>query len=125
MANEITLRQLFGASTLGRWGETAIVLKDNQSIRYNFMDNEITFEETVPRLEAFKILAKHSSVTPSIERVIFNDPATIVFWSDGSKTVVKTDREPFDKEKGLAMAISKKYLGNKGNYFNTFKKWIY
>ena len=27
-------------------------------------------------------------------------------------------------EKGLAMAISKKALGNKGNYCNEFKKWL-
>ena len=59
-----------------------------------------------------------------IEKVIFNDPATIVFWSDGSKTVVKCTNEEFDKEKGLAMAICKRVLGNKGNYFNEFHKWI-
>lgn len=62
---------------------------------------------------------------PSIKKVIFNDPATIVLWSDGSKTVVKCqDGEPYDEEKGLAMAISKKALGNKGNYCNEFKKWL-
>lgn len=43
-----------------------------------------------------------------IERVIFNDPATIVFWTDGTKTVVKTHDEPFDPEKGIAMALVKK-----------------
>ena len=61
-----------------------------------------------------------------IEKVIFNDPATIVFWSDGTKTVVKCDiyDDIFDEEKGLAMAISKKFLGNKGNYYNEFKKWL-
>lgn len=60
---------------------------------------------------------------PDIDKVIFNDPATIVIWSDGTKTIVKAGKdEYFDKEKGLAMAISKKALGNKGNYFNTFKK---
>ena len=26
---------------------------------------------------------------PKIKNVIFNDPATIVFWSDGTKTIVK------------------------------------
>lgn len=57
-------------------------------------------------------------------KVIFNDPATIVFWHDGTKTVVKAIDEPFDPEKGLAMAFAKKYLGNKGNYYNTFKKWL-
>ena len=61
----------------------------------------------------------------SIKKVIFNDPATIVFWSDGSKTVVKCqDGDIYDPEKGLAMAISKKALGNKGNYCNEFKKWL-
>lgn len=30
----------------------------------------------------------------------------------------------YDKEKGLAMAISKKSMGNKGNYYEVFKKWI-
>lgn len=59
-----------------------------------------------------------------IKDVIFNDPATIVFWTDGTKTVVKAVNEDFDKEKGLAMAISKKYFGNKGNYFNHIKKWV-
>lgn len=53
-----------------------------------------------------------------------NDPATIVFWEDGTKTVVKCKNEKFDPEKGLAMAFSKKMLGNKGNYYNIFKKWL-
>lgn len=59
-----------------------------------------------------------------IKNVIFNPPATIVFWADNSKTVVKAENETFDPEKGLAMAIAKKALGNKGNYYETFKKWL-
>jgi hypothetical protein len=59
-----------------------------------------------------------------ITNVIFNRHATIVFWNDGTKTVVKSQGEAFDKEKGLAMAIAKKHFGNKGNYYNVFKKWI-
>lgn len=62
---------------------------------------------------------------PAIKKVIFNYPATIVLWSDGSKTVVKCqDGDVYDPEKGLAMAISKKAFGNKGNYCNEFKKWL-
>lgn len=58
-----------------------------------------------------------------IKKVIYNDPATIVFWKDGTKTVVKAcEDDEYDPEKGLAMAISKKALGNKGNYYETFKK---
>ena len=59
-----------------------------------------------------------------IDKVMFNPPATIVFWRDGSKTVVKAqDGEPFDKEKGLAMAYVKKCCGNLGNYNDIFRKW--
>ena len=59
-----------------------------------------------------------------IEKVIFNDPATIVIWKDGTKTVVKVqDDEMFDPYIGLAMCISKKAMGNKGSYMNVFKKW--
>ena len=62
---------------------------------------------------------------PEIKNVIFNDPATIVFWDDGTKTVVKCqDSDEFDPEKGLAMAIAKKAYGNKGNYCNKLKKWL-
>ena len=59
-----------------------------------------------------------------IKDVIFNDPATIVLWADGTKTVVKAENEPFDPEKGLAMAISKRALGGKYNYYDTFKKYV-
>ena len=66
-----------------------------------------------------------SSHIPEIKNVIFNDPATIVFWEDGTKTVVKCqDGDEFDPEKGLAMAIAKKAYGNKGNYCNKLKKWL-
>lgn len=66
-----------------------------------------------------------SSHIPEIKNVIFNDPATIVFWEDGTKTVVKCqDGDEFDPEKGLAMAIVKKAYGNKGSYCNKMKKWL-
>lgn len=59
-----------------------------------------------------------------IDNVVFNPPATIIFWSDGTKTVVKTQNgEHFDKEKGLAMAICKKISGNCGAYYDVFKEW--
>lgn len=60
-----------------------------------------------------------------IKKVIFNNPATIVMWSDGTKTVVKcSERDTYDPEKGLAMAIAKKSFGNKGNYYKEIKYWL-
>lgn len=67
---------------------------------------------------------KEYPTCPEIKNVIFNPPATIIFWADGSKTVVKTQNgEEFDPEKGLSMAIAKKHFGNNGNYFEVIKKW--
>ena len=58
-----------------------------------------------------------------IKQVIFNEPATIVIWEDGSKTVVKCGKDDvYDKEKGLALCFMKKALDNKGNYNNVLKE---
>lgn len=78
-----------------------------------------------------------------IQRVIFNKPATIVYWQDGTKTVVKCNEciaceikktfkncpinKPdcqFDKEKGLALCYMKKCLGNRGNYNDVFRQHL-
>ena len=64
------------------------------------------------------------SWSSGINKVIFSGPCTIVLWNDGSKTIVRCTDEKFDKEKGLAMCIAKKALGNKGKYYDVFKKWI-
>ena len=60
-----------------------------------------------------------------IKKVHFNEPATVVLWEDGTKTIVKScEGDIYDPEKGLAMAIAKKALGNQGNYYEVFKKWL-
>lgn len=66
---------------------------------------------------------KLSSIEP--EKVIFHNPATIIYWSDGSKTVVKCQEgDAYDPEKGLALCCAKKLLGNKSNFNNVFKKYL-
>lgn len=74
-------------------------------------------------IEATKEACMLLSMT--IKKVIFNDPATIIIWGNDEKTVVKCgENEVFDPEKGLAMAISKHFFGNKGSYYEEFKKWL-
>ena len=47
------------------------------------------------------------------KRIIYNDPATIIFWADGTKTVVKrSEGEPFNKYHAFCAAFTKKFLGN-------------
>lgn len=97
----------------------------NYDVDYDLMEEidrvkkDIFYENYFARISPFK------RGNPEIKNVIFNEPATIVFWSDGTKTVVKADNEPFDPEKGLAMAVSKKMLGdNKSSYYNIFKIYL-
>lgn len=69
-------------------------------------------------------IVKFGMCSVSIRKVIFNDPATIVLWSDGTKTVVKCGPEDtFDMEKGLAMAIIKKMAGNDNRFHKVFKQY--
>ena len=92
----------------------------------NFEFNKYCYNDVITARDFLNsIYGMSSSRIPEIKNVIFNDPATIVFWKDGTKTVVKCqDGDEFDPEKGLAMAIVKKAYGNKGSYCNKLKKWL-
>ena len=55
-----------------------------------------------------------------IDKVIFNPPATIVFWKDGTKTVVKCkEGEEFSEWAGIALCLAKKLYGP--NFHKIFK----
>ena len=68
---------------------------------------------------------KEKYAIPSIKKVIYNPPATIVYWCDGTKTVVKCcEADIYDTEKGFAMAVIKKLCGNEPAPFHKlFKTW--
>ena len=82
---------------------------------------QVSTVEAEARLENPKHVKK--CTPPKAAKVIFNYPATIVIWEDGTKTVVKAQDEYFDEEKGFAMAFMKKVMGNTGKYFDEVKKW--
>lgn len=47
------------------------------------------------------------------DRIVFNPPATIVFWKDGTKTVVKCAKgEKFDPYTGFCYAFTEHFLGS-------------
>lgn len=75
---------------------------------------------------AFVLQPVWSFSPDAVKRVIYDGPATIVFWEDGTKTVVKlADGDRPDLEKGLAMACAKKLFGNKGWYRKVFDRHLY
>ena len=56
------------------------------------------------------------------ERVIYNDRATICYWKDGTKTVVKaTDDDHMTHEHGVAMAIVRKLFPSRQEFLRTVK----
>lgn len=82
-------------------------------------------DDMPPRNYGILTLYTPTTKIPEIKNVIFNDPATIVYWADGTKTVVKCQRgDTYSKETGLAMAITKKVYGNKGSFNDVFTKWL-
>ena len=84
----------------------------------------ITYENITACSGMYPLDKVEVSHKPFIKKVIFNPPCTIVLWSDDTKTIVRTqNNEKFDPEKGLAMAIAKKALGNTGRYFDEIKMW--
>ena len=63
-----------------------------------------------------------ASSDKSKSKVIFNDPATIVLWDDGTKTVVKcSEGDTYSEWSGLAFCICKKLMGDE--FHKTFKYW--
>lgn len=75
--------------------------------------------------EAAKKKEETTMTAASIKNVIFNPPATIVFWTDGSKTVVKCNaKEEFDPEKGMTMAIAKRCANNSDDFYKEIKRWV-
>ena len=104
----------------------------NVSFTYNYdsIDDPILFEIRLVYEKPVKLPFLHHICTidylnniPEVKKVIFNDPATIVYWKDGTKTVVKCQNgDDFDSEKGFAMAFLKKCWGNKGNFNDNLRK---
>lgn len=104
----------------------SMALNSTYGATHHYMSHVMTDVESIRNMYHYGRKRKgHDDVfVPKIRNVILNDPAVIVVWEDGTKTVVKAQGEKFDPEKGLAMAISKKALGNKHSYYGVFLKNI-
>lgn len=86
---------------------------------------KLTLTETGFRLTYNPIKFNNpDDISRNIKRVIFNDPATIVFWKDGTKTVVKCcENDTYNKEVGLMACIIKYLTGNTGRWNEIMKRW--
>lgn len=60
-----------------------------------------------------------------VRDVIFNPPATIVFWEDGMKTVVKCAKDDaYDPERGFELAFLKRVLGSGSALRRLIRDWV-
>ena len=97
--------------------DVAWIRNEPETLALAYINNDVTITNDCIKF------SQRQGPNLNIEKVIFNGPATIVFWTDGTKTMVKcSDDEIFDAEKGLAMAICKKALGS--NFRKVFKAHV-
>ena len=66
-----------------------ITENDGHSLNSNFEVDKYCYDDVVTPRDLLNYMhGISSSHIPEIKNVIFNYPATIVFWKDGTKTVV-------------------------------------
>ena len=106
---------------VGKKGVHIPIVDDPTTTYLGYCKHDIMATKAICESMEYNANKRMGCIEGCIKEVIFNNPATIVYWKDGTKTVVKCQEgETFDKEKGLAMAICKKIMNNKGNYNNQF-----
>jgi len=68
-------------------------------------------------------LTKIKIITP--KKIIYHNPATIVFWEDGTKTVVKcSPSETYNKYVGFCACLAKRIYGNNSRVNRIVKNGI-
>ena len=90
-------------------------------MKYDISNNPFD-KEAYGRLLRRELFYQECKIRPTfaIDKVLFNPPATIVFWLDGTKTVVKCkEGEEFSEWAGIALCLAKKLYGP--NFHKIFK----
>jgi hypothetical protein len=80
------------------------------------------------KMMMFNLYGLNDSDRPTItkftpKKIIFNDPTTIVYWWDGTKTIVKcSEGEEFVEEVGFAMAVMKRLYSDRSKFLKFVEK---
>lgn len=105
-----------------------IIDLDGRAVCVNDMQTEYSRDEPIRvRIEGHVVGPYTHKLDDNfaIKKVHFNDPATVVLWADGTKTVVKCSEEDiYDPQTGLLMCIAKKAFGNNGKFNDILRKWV-
>ena len=98
-------------------------------MRFMFNTSYTPIDEVLERIEKgghFPIIdtKKTCLYTIRIEKVIYNNPVTVVIWSDGTKTISKCSPEDvYSPETGVALCMLKRFFGN-NKIRDLFNDWV-
>lgn len=86
-------------------------LSDSSSLTYHSLPSDYSNVTIVTRVPSSSVNVVTNLIkdkyTP--KRIIFNGPATVVFWKDGTKTVVKrAEKDPDNRYNAFCAALAKK-----------------
>lgn len=101
-----------------------IVDEQSGELLFETNDNEIV-EMLIARgfMSILEDFTQLNHFPNQIEKVIYNDPYTIVYFDDGDRIIVRTmEGDEFVPEVGLAMAICRKLFGSRAAYKRFVKK---
>lgn len=87
-----------------------------KEIANSFLENELDEDEIDNDLNLIRMIEELEEEEQNdylaYDKIIFNNPATIVLWADGTRTVVKACKEDkFNKEVGLKTALLQRVFG--------------
>lgn len=125
----------FGMAT-NTWDERATLKVGDSTLDINVLETSIeaspfgTADITIKgRILRPSICSKKESKSTGVphglrlDRVIYAPPATIVYWQDGTKTVVKCcEKDEYSKSIGFMMCAIKKMCGNDTVTFHKMMK---
>lgn len=109
--------KIIGSSSSDTYNGTKLFLECESWRNGNGLSTiQAFFDQRESRMNAYRF---------EVEKVIYNYPATIVLWKDGTKTVVKcSDKDYYDKLTGFLMCLAKKAYGNTGRFNDVIREHV-
>jgi len=107
--------------TLENTGEAVEFDSSKGALNYIYGCGRSGYKKELAALSIFEkaLGIKKDSKSPALTKVISSGPATIAFWDDGTKTVVKCQEgDTYDAEKGILYAVLRKCISDNKDYHN-------
>ena len=105
-------------------------ITENPGTRIRLISLPVHYDQMIPSRLKFGFASdkkkgmRFAYEMPTPKKVIFNGPVTIVYWDDGTKTIVKCDDiDLYDQDSAMIMATLKKIFGSTTNALKYIDKF--